>query len=260
MKKSVFSLVAALALVASMSSTLSSEAFASDSVQGSSIQFSVTEAPSFPQELMEKGHSTGLATVRVMVDEHGFLEDWIVLEASDVSLVNSIAEVIYGWEFVSARVGGHAVRSVGDIVVQLDAGKAYQRMRRDREDLLESSFVKVYTRQGEMRRTRARPQRVNYVVARQLDSSPQLVAYREPAIGRELYGESDYISVRMEYYVDAEGRVRMPAPAERGEDVADEAVYALQHAMRSWRFAPLTVNKEPATLRLVQTIRIKKPL
>ncbi len=240
--------LAFLSTLAAIVATVSLEAAPPGSNNPSQgIQIQVTTPPKIPDSLLQKGITSGLATLVVSVDENGFLEDWLLTEASD----HSIEQVIDQWNFDPARQRGRNISARQHFPILIDAAGAQVKFRKATNAPFSQNFFDPNDR-SEIKNRYQSP--IKTVHPRELDQTPPLTRHVKPRVGPETYQESKGSSVTFLFYLDTEGRVRMPTPSKTSGQISPAAIYAAQVALEQWRFEPPTRNGKTVITQLAQTI------
>lgn len=215
------------------------------------IQIQATTPPRMPEALLLKGITSGLATLVVCVDKNGFLEDWLLAEASDQSLHYSIEQVIDQWNFVPAQKEGQYISARQQFPILIDAAGAQMSFRKATENSFSQSFFDPNDR-SEIRDRQQSP--IETIHPQELDQVPTLTKHVKPSVAPDAYQQSKGSSVTFVFYLDTEGRVRMPVPSKTSGLVSPAAIFAAQVALEQWRFAPPTRNGKTVITQLAQTI------
>lgn len=197
-----------------------------------------TVDPVFPLTLLNGPILNGDARIAIDVDENGKLVDWLITGYSRKEFADAAVEVVRQWQYVPPLHQGRpwaAIRELrfdfsrSGVVVNLIGPEA---LTNRMEELLRSTYAY---------RTHA---------LRELDRIPtpiQVVSPATPAPGAETRSKH---TVTVEFYIDEEGRVRLPAVS-RTEAGSVFAASALD-AVRQWRFDPPTVKGRPVLVLVTQ--------
>lgn len=84
---------------------------------------------------------------------------------------------------------------------------------------------------------------------RQLDRAPLPQKVVQPAYGARLAEQGIRGDVKVSFYIDPQGQVRMPAPVEADHP---ELAYLATEALRQWVFQPPTRAGRPVLVQAVQ--------
>jgi TonB family protein len=203
-----------------------------------SVAVEVTAEPQIPAVLSMQGLSEGYGRVVVAlsVSAEGRLADTLVLSATHQALVPSALDAIKEWRFKPARYNGQAVSVTFELVINY-----YQTgvvINRTSSEML-TAFMERGVRQPDYEVCPAAEIDRPLVVLEQVNPKYALAAQQEGVAGR----------VRVKFYVDENGNVRMPTvSAETHPYLSACAVDAL----RSWKFSPPTRNGRPVLIAATQ--------
>ena len=225
-------MVGLLALLVSFSAIASSAAEASPSRRALTVH--QTETPVFPYRLRELGLQEGDARVLIEVDETGKLVDWLVIAYSHRLFAESAVQALKKWTFEPAMIDGQPVTT------QIEVKFYYQEngigfVTVDMETHLQARFNQVED---------YRP-----CTLRELDRIPTPVATAAPFYSPAMAAKGARGAVRVEFYIDENGAVKMPSvPQTEFPELAAAAV----NAVRQWRFEPPTRHGRPVLVKARQ--------
>lgn len=174
----------------------------------------------YPPMMLYNAIYSGEVSVVISVDENGVLTDYLVTGYTDQAFAAAAAIALKRWNYKPARVMGRARSSRADVLFQFkDQGVIVQNF----PGALEQRALAGYM-QG------------RYVYEpcklRELDRIPTPVHVVRPGIKTD----GNNHSITVEFYIDEEGKVRMPAVARESADDAYAA--AAVSAVEQWRFEP----------------------
>lgn len=195
-----------------------------------------TSEPVFPASLALSPISAGEARIVINVDADGKLADWMVVSFTHQVFADTAVEALRSWDYEPARVNGQPVGVRVEVDFAFEArGKV---VTITPIDIMEAYFDHLSPVQRQICR------------ARDIDAPLQAVRTVSPGYNRaEVNPHSGGNAVLVDFYVDEEGRPRMPVVLESGnEHLASAAVGALSE----WRFAPPTRNGRPVAVRAQQ--------
>jgi TonB family protein len=201
-----------------------------------SLKIIQTEQLGFPLQLNNSLVMAGDATVAIRVDRDGRLADCLVTGYSRKEFADSAVASLKVWRFEPPRVNGVPWSSVEEVhfnfsrtgVVVSFSGLEVNM------DLVDEMGKGKYVYRSR--------------TLRELDRIPtpvHVVSPVSPALGS---GENKRI-VAVEFYIDEEGRVRMPTVSRA--DVDSPFAASALDAVRQWRFEPPLYRGQP-TLALVR--------
>ncbi|MSU66802.1 MAG: energy transducer TonB [Opitutus sp.] len=192
----------------------------------------------FPHDLLASGVSEGQVHALLMVGADGKLLDCFITAYTHPELARELLSAVRGWEFEPARERGEPVgqrvqimftfRSSGAILSMTPASMVAASVNR----MFKAPLLQLVCKSSE------------------LDRKPALlesVSPRHP--GKRLTPPQPKGSAQIDFYIDAEGRPRMPVMLRASHEAfAIAAADAILH----WRFEPPTSNGRPVAVRMVQ--------
>lgn len=174
----------------------------------------------YPVSMTAEGVYSGEVSVVIGIDAEGKLSDWLITGYTRRAFAEAAAAAIQRWIYSPARVGGHRRASRASILFEFrNQGVVVQTLpgalvRQALSSILESHYE-------------YRP-----CLLRELDRIPTPIHVVPPAA--KLEGSPR--SVTVEFYIDEQGRVRLPAvDRESADDLLAAAAVA---AVEQWRFEP----------------------
>ncbi|MBI2513564.1 MAG: TonB family protein [Opitutae bacterium] len=193
--------------------------------------------PTFPTEVTLQGITRGIVSCVVDIDAQGKVEDVLVTAHTHRSFAREVREALPLWRFEPATLRGEPVPSqtqltftieaVG-VVVTMDSG-SYLRNRID--DLFGLRWdYRTFT-------------------LKELDAIPVPQKTVVPSYSSQV-AQRNRGSVRVDFYIDETGRVRVPiAQADAPTELGNAAVAAV----RQWKFSPPLRNGRPVLAFVSQT-------
>ena len=227
--------------------------------------------PKFPSSLLIRGIYSGYLTLSVNVDANGNLVDWLVIESSHRDLANSIEEVIRQWSFQPAMINGSAVSSVQNFPFYFscdeDLIEEYSRYRllsetdfnnkilyiRKNAHVATSRDFKISTRSS--RQSSAR-NRIDFQPIKNLDRQPEAIQRVCPDLSQEQIESNLGSEVLVRFYIDTEGKARLPAFYKIYGNPTPDVLLSIQIAIRQWRFTVPTSKGVPVISEAIQPFRI----
>jgi TonB family protein len=200
-----------------------------------------TEDPVFPRSLQLTGVLVGNAKIAIDVDENGKLTDFLVTGYSRKEFADSAVEALKQWRYLPPSLNGLPWASVRELsfdysrtgVVVSFVGVELMNSRFD--ELMQNRYLyRTYT-------------------LRELDRIPapiQVVNPVPPAPGPDAKARH---SVAVEFFIDEEGRVRLPAVSR--DDAGSAYAASALAAVRKWRFDPPTVKGRPVLVLATQQFK-----
>ena len=204
-----------------------------------------TDVLVYPFSMTVSGILTGEARVVISVDAAGQLNDVLVVGYTKNEFADAAVSALKRWRYEPARVHAapHASRAQVLFVFKNDTGVMVQAIpgMKDANPL----------RSGEERYAyRAR-------LLRELDRIP-IPAHVVPPVTLKTGPHTSKRTVTVEFYIDEEGRVRMPAIGR--DEIDDEFSAAAVSAVEQWRFEPPTRKGLPVLVQARQDFNfVPKP-
>ena len=215
---------------------------AGETSRSESLRINRTVEPRFPDALIRRGIYEGEVRVVLLVDAEGRLADWLLTSFSHPLLAREATEALRQWRFEPARRYGEPVDVRTELVLAFQASGMVVSM-----SPLETA-VRFEHRGGE-----DSPQRL---VARPAELDAPLTPIRRVApLATEWSTEGREASVTLDFYIDREGRPRMPGVLRSDDDALNAAaIDALSH----WRFEPPMSGGVPVIVRATQVFRFHR--
>jgi TonB family protein len=226
--KPTFTISVFLALCFAVPMSAQTGAMAADHV---SLEIVQTEVPSFPLMLNNSSVMNGDATVAIHVDQDGQLTDYLVTEYSHKEFADSAVAALKVWRFNPSRVNGVSWPSVQEVHFDFS-----------RTGVVASAtaFDFLMNRVDEIEKDRFA---YRSRTLRELDRIPTPVHVVSPASPALIGGEMKR-TVAVDFYIDEEGRVRMPSVSRA--DVGTACAACAVDAVKQWRFEPPLYHGHPA--------------
>lgn len=200
----------------------------------------------FPQEVARDSVYEGEARVLVSVSEEGELLDFILLGFTHPAFGREVADALPRCKFAPGRVRGEPATTRVPITIHFAQQGTVISMTGG------ESLAKYVAR------LTTRPTFTGTVCPGQkLDRPLQTAAMVSPQYPAELRARAESGTVTVDFYVDAEGRVRMPATSAGSHpSFARTAIGAVEQ----WKFEPPTSGGEPVLVHVQQEFRFKPPM
>jgi len=202
-----------------------------------SLQIIQTDMPSFPFVLNNSEVMHGDASVVIRVDRDGRLTDSLVTEYSRKEFADAAVEELKACRFEPSRVNGVPWSSVQEVHFDFTRTGVVVSL---------SSFDAVRTRADEIVRDRYA---YHSRTLRELDRIPTPVQVVTP-VNPTLIGGEERRTVAVDFYIDEEGRVRMPSVPRA--DVGTACAACSLDAVRQWRFEPPVYKGRPTVVLVRQ--------
>ena len=200
------------------------------------VEINQTEVLVYPFSMTLSGIMEGKALVVISVDATGQLNDALVVGYTKRAFADAAIGALRRWTYGAARMHGFARASRASVLFTFENGMGV--------------MVQSLPALAESMALRSTNERYAYLACqlRDLDRIPIPIHVVPPAAaGRSLRGTTRTVTV--EFYIDEDGRVRVPAI---GRDEPDDAYAAAAvGAVEQWRFEP-PVRKGRAVLVLAR--------
>ncbi|MDA8527947.1 energy transducer TonB [Opitutaceae bacterium] len=215
------------------------------------FSYEVTREPVYPSRLTSAGTTTGYAEFLVLVNKEGILEDFLLREASHLIFGQAAVDALPHWRFDPPLMAGLPVNAIGRVRVNFrSAGSVVTLIG---EEIPNSLFLTPESR-GERKGA--------YQIAEleDLDDFPVPIKMVEPIPPSIAMLAGKDLELMFEFYIDAEGRVRMPSPyGAKSQHTDTRILEAVQRAVLQWRFEPGKMRNENVVTRVLQPIRFTIP-
>lgn len=201
------------------------------------ISVEVTEQPQMPANLRMNGLSNGQVHVAIDVGPDGRPVDWLVLSASHRELIRPCVEALQNWRYTPARYEGQPVLAQLRLVIELSQTGIV--VSRSVLDAVSDMIDKLG----------GRPFDYQHCPASEIDRQPVPVSTVAPRYALEAEKEGVRGRVKVYFYIDEKGDVRMPAvPADAHPYLSSVAIEAL----KGWKFESPTRRGRPVLVAAAQ--------
>jgi len=203
-----------------------------------SIAVEITEEPELPAGIRLHGlDGDGRVEVAIDVAPDGRLTDWLVLGASHRDLIKPCVDALQHWRYTPARYNGQPVLAQLRLSIEISqSGMVVSRSVLDTVGVM-------------MERLGGRPFDYESCPASEIDRPPVAVTTVAPRYAQEAEKEGVRGRVKVYFFIDETGAVRMPAvPADSHPYLSNVAI----EAMRGWKFEPPTRHGRPVLVAATQ--------
>lgn len=197
-----------------------------------------TEQAIFPNGVLFKGLHSGKVRIVVSVDSEGQLVDHLVVAYTNEAFVGSAVRAVKAWTYTPAKVGGRARASRADLMFVFKADLVVT-VQNAEYNFLQGIFGEMYEFEPSL--------------LRDLDQIPVPVHVVSPSIPDGAMAENEVRVVTVEFYIDQEGKVRVPSVSR--EQVDDRLAAVAVEAVEQWRFEPPMRRKQPVLVLAQQDFR-----
>lgn len=197
-----------------------------------------TAEPLYPVQLSERFIDEGEARIMIMVDEGGRLADWMVTGYTHPLFAKEALDVLPKWRFEPARFHGEA------IPVRTELRFLYRNHGRVR---IVPGDMELALRVRDIRGGETFWQRTCRM--EELDHPPDAIVEVAPMPPDRLGAIAREGRVVVEYFIDPEGRVRMPLILSSDDEAFSQSVLV---ALSDWKYAPPTRAGQPVLARVAR--------
>ena len=214
----------------------------------SHVSFEIRESkdPVFPLSMKRLGYDKGVAIFAIFINQFGELADYLPLEATHIDFAEAVEKVLPDWDYSVPYVDGKTAAIVSRIKVTFERGKGV---------VYETTGYDHYSHVNALHETQSAYR--TYSVA-ELDSIPEPIHIEKPAFHIELLEERNLVNAVFEFYIDENGKVRMPTLREADDKVDERLLILAQEALLQWRFNAPTRDGQPVVARTALPFRFKK--
>lgn len=210
----------------------------------------INKDPTFPLILERKKIDKGSAVFAIYVNPKGELADFLLLEATRIEFAEAVEHVLPDWDYPVPMVDGEPAAIVSKITVTFKRGAGVVYTTSGYENM--QSFFGQFTHASETSES------YRTYATSELDSIPIPTHVEKPAFHIELLEERNLVNAVFEFYIDEEGKVRIPTLREADEEIDERLLVIAQEALLNWRFDPPKRNGKPVVARAAQPFRFKK--
>ncbi|MBI5691150.1 MAG: TonB family protein [Verrucomicrobia bacterium] len=201
-------------------------------------------APYFPPSLLAEGITSGFVQAVLHVGADGRVLDHLVLACSHRELLAEFQAGLREWEFVPARRRGEPIAVRTEVVFHFEARGAVVSLTATTAATAATRWVPTETIS-----LACTPRELDRPPAAQVTISP---THPGPRLQPPLHQGS----ATVDFYVDAEGRPRMPVVVASSHEAFGDAAIA---ALLQWRFSPPLRAGQPTAVRVRQTFVFTPP-
>lgn len=205
-----------------------------------------TEPVVFPRQLTDLGVTTGEVHVAVQIDENGKLTDHLVTGYTHPKFAESAVDALNRWRFEPAIVNGQPRSATVDLTFVFET----------RGMVVVNMTVSSYV---EMRTMQLRPGANSYSVCRlsELDSIPTPAKVVTPGYPMEAAKQHQSGTVTVFFYIDEQGRVRLPAVSRESSEQSEAFAAAALEAVSQWQFEPPMSKGRPVLVAARQDFNFR---
>jgi hypothetical protein len=212
----------------------------------------VTIEPLYPVALSQQEITEGMAEFVIAVDNQGTLRDHLLVKTSHPLFGEAVEDVLPSWEFRPSLIDGERVNAMHRVTVNFRSSGMFV-VGFDSVSAIKDSRVKTI---GGSRNNK------EYSVALlpHLDAPPERLQVVHPNIPDSEEIPAEGLRVVYNFFIDQEGRVRIPWLDEQEFQHIDEKILdATYDALMQWEFTPPTVNGKPVVAQVSQPFWFTSP-
>ncbi|MGH7995802.1 MAG: TonB family protein [Opitutaceae bacterium] len=201
------------------------------------------DLPAFPAELLDLGVRDGSAVVAFDVNRAGTVDDCLAIACTDAGFARVAVAAVRRWTFDPAQIDGHPVGTTGRVAMHFQV----------RGPVVVSLNVNglVAMRMYQI----GHPDTGFSVVGPgELDRVPRALVTAEPAFSQHMATKGEVGEVRVDFYIDRTGAVRLPAV---GPGVDPRLAALAIGALRKWKFERPTRRGRPVLVRASQVFEFR---
>lgn len=196
----------------------------------------------YPRVAANRSIDSGWASVAIEVDETGTLVDQLVTGYSHSIFAEAATTLLRASTFEPATEDGQPIAVRMEVPIEFETSGI--RISSDWD-----AIVDMY-----LNRTGPREREYRIASMADLDGIPVPEAIKEPVFSHDLARQGIVGVVKIDFYIDDEGKVRMPAIIESDFPVLGQLAI---DAVRTWRFQSPHRNGRAVAVRAVQEFRFK---
>lgn len=202
-----------------------------------------TVQPEYPARLADRYLDRGEARVMIMVDEEGRLADWIVTGYTHALFAKEALDALPKWRFEPARFHGKpiGVRTELRFIFRNSGGVR-----------IVPGDLEMRLRVRDIRQHEIFWQRV--CLAEELDGPLDTIVEVAPMPPDQLGAIAREGKVVVEYFIDPDGRVRMPLVLSSDDEAFTRSVLL---AITEWRYATPTRDGQPVLARVAREFKFQ---
>jgi TonB family protein len=199
--------------------------------------------PIFPHEMIQLGVRDGMARVAFSVNAEGKVDDCLAVAYSHPEFAEATIVALKHWTFDPARYRGEPVAASSEITVNFEVHGTVVVSMTPADTM--AAMMNALMRDGASYRPR---------LLSELDRIPTPVHVVTPQYSETLAKQGRHGSVRVQFYIDEKGAVRLPSvSASEDAELAALAVAAVQQ----WKFEPPRCKGIPVLVRAEQIFNFK---
>ena len=213
------------------------------SAQFETFKIQITVEPQLSPVMHMQGVTEGKLVLALDISAEGRITDWLVLGTTHPALVTPCVDALKRWEITPAKLNGEPVPVQTELTINYRAEGV------------------VISRPAVLDVAQHLGQRFGYKLVpngrslRELESRPTPITTVAPEYAIEAEKDGVRGAVRIHFYIDETGAVRMPSVSGDAHPyLAQQAVQAL----RTWRFEPAKADGQPVMVAALQEFNFSR--
>lgn len=185
----------------------------------------------------------GVATIdgAFLFNEEGYVDDWVPIRTNDMKLIQSINNVVKDWKIEPVTLNGEPSWSYIEFQIRF---------------VSEGAVVSLTPLEAVISFTKSMRDDFHLVIPfHELDAIPKPIKMETPRISTQLAKDNSGETVKFEFFIDQEGKVRIPIVKEEYNTEEIAAAIMLESLLK-WEFEPPTRRGRPVITRAVIPFRI----
>jgi TonB family protein len=210
------------------------------------LKFTETVEPAYPQKVLALGLLQGEAMVSVQIDAEGVLTDYVVAAYSHPAFGEEAVAALKKWKFRPAQIRGVPVSATADFSFNFKSGGV----------VVDLTVFSV----PELLHFKLAPDAAAFSACTlsELDRIPTPTKIVKPSYTPEQARQTHVSHVTVEFYIDEQGHVRMPAVSRETNEASEGLAAAAIAAIEQWQFEPPMLKGRPTLVLAEQDFDFKQ--
>jgi len=173
--------------------------------------------------------------IAVLFNDQGYVDDWVPIRTNDIKLIQSIRNVIGEWKITAPLDDGVPLWTYVNLEVKFQQ---------------DGAVVSLTPMEAAMRMSGSLHDDFQLLVPfRELDSIPTPIQMEQPKLTQRLVENNSGAVVKFEFFIDENGKVRMPIVKEC--DTEEIAAAIMLDSLLKWKFEPPTRKGKPVMTKAI---------
>lgn len=205
-----------------------------------------TEPVLYPRDVAALGVIEGQAQVAIQIDDKGHLTDFVVIGYTHKSFADASVAALKKWNFEPAYIDERPHAATANLTFSFETrGMVIV-------DLTVNNVLEV-----QKLRNRADYYGSWACTLSQLDRIPTPTKVVRPRYPLEAGGQARAATVTVHFYIDQQGRVRLPAVSRETSQTSDAFAAEALEAISHWEFEPPLSHGKPVLVSATQDFNFK---